>query len=63
MSETTAEDPSNSTGSVEGRRVHLDLLGGLARRWNDQALPGRRSFGVHIGGEAARPGVEHLLQR
>lgn len=63
VSETTAEDSTGSTSSVEGRRVHLDLLGGLGRSRDDETL-GLRD-GVDIGVEAGgggRGGVKHLLE-
>lgn len=60
VSETAAEDASEGTGSVEGRRVHVDLLGGLAGRGNHDALLGLPGGGCEVvcGGH----GVEHPLQ-
>lgn len=50
MSETTAEDTTEGTGSVELRGVHLDLTG-FGRCRNQEALVGRglRAFGNSQG--------------
>lgn len=64
VSETTAENSSYSTSSIEGRRVHLDLVGRFGRRRNDKALCLRDCFHIRCeAGAGARSGVEHLLQR
>ena len=42
VSETAAEDPTGRAGGVEGRRVHLDPLSGLARGRNKDVAPPRR---------------------
>lgn len=42
VSETVAEDPAGRAGGVEGQRVHLDLLAGLAGGRNEDVAPPRR---------------------
>ena len=56
MRETTAENSTKSTSSVEGRRVHLDLLRRLAGSGNDKALRRRRNA-IESGWR-----LKHLLQ-
>ncbi|MBS2599698.1 hypothetical protein KFY57_26560, partial [Salmonella enterica subsp. enterica serovar Typhimurium] len=46
VSETTAEETTKGTGSIELRGVHLDLSR-FVRCWNEEALIGR---GQNIGG-------------
>lgn len=60
MSETTAEDPTEGTGGVEGRGVHLDTLSGLGGRRDKEILlrehrRRRRRFGVGV--------IEHLVEK
>lgn len=62
MSETTAEDPTEGTSSVEGRGVHLNPLAGLGGRRDKEIIlreyrRGGRRF-VEIGVR-----VEHLVKK
>lgn len=65
MSETAAEDPTEGTGGVEGRRVHLDPLAGLGGRSDKEILPGEdggRGTRRFVGGESSVwIGAGHLI--
>ena len=62
MSKTTAENTADRTGGIEGRGVHLDLLGRLAGSRNDEALPDGDHFDVGGCGDHRSCG-EHSLER
>ena len=64
VSETTAENSTESTGSIECRRVHLDLAR-LTWSRNHEVGPGGSDFqiGSRRNGGGGRSRVEHLLER
>lgn len=65
VSETTAENSTDRTSTIEGRRVHLDLTR-LTWSRNHEVGPGRYDFQIGsrrrgCGGRWGR--VEHVLER